>query len=224
MPRLLGEALLKTTVDLAGLDKGLAQADRRIMDTAGTIADVGATMTKAITVPMLGVAAAGTKLATDLDAEMRNIQSVGRQTETELQDLSDLFVDMSRDIDVTVDSAAGLAAGFYDIQGSGFAGEEELQVLRSATKAASAGLTDTAVSSRALTAVLNAYNLRPRSRAVLATCCSGRSTSAWAPSRSWPAACRPSCRRRPRRAFRSTRSRPAWRRCLSRASALPRRR
>ena len=136
MPRLLGEALLKTSVDMAGLDKGLAQADSRIMKTAGVISDVGASLTKAITLPLLGVAAAGTKMAADLDAEMRNIQSVGRQTETELQSLSDLFVDMSRDIDVTVDSAANLAAGFYNIQGSGFAGEDALIVLRAATKAA----------------------------------------------------------------------------------------
>jgi TP901 family phage tail tape measure protein len=88
---------------------------------------------------------------------MRNIQSVGRQTEEELSALSDTFVRMSTDATVTRDSALNLANAFQEIQGSGFEGADAMTVLEAATKAASAGLTETEVAVSGLTAVLNSY-------------------------------------------------------------------
>jgi TP901 family phage tail tape measure protein len=55
-------------------------------------------------------------------------------------------------------SAETLAQGLYDIASSGFAGEEGLQVLEAAAKAASAGLAQTSESAAGITAVLNAYS------------------------------------------------------------------
>jgi TP901 family phage tail tape measure protein len=56
-------------------------------------------------------------------------------------------------------SAQTLAEGLYDIESSGFAGSAALTVLQASAKAASAGLSDTATSARAITGVLNAYGL-----------------------------------------------------------------
>jgi TP901 family phage tail tape measure protein len=126
-------------------------------DVGQSIGRVGAQMTSAITVPILGIAAASTAMASNLDASMRNIQSVGKQTDEELQQLSKTFVEMSTNAEVTTDSAAGLAEAFYDIQGSGFEGADAMMVLESATMAATAGLTQTATAAQGITAVLNSY-------------------------------------------------------------------
>lgn len=130
------------------------------VDRAGArMQRVGASMTAGITAPILAMGTAAIDAASDLDREMRNIQSVSKGTDSEIADLSRTFVEMSMDITKTTDTAEGLAAGFYDIQGSGFAGAAGMTVLEAATMAASAGLTRTEVSSKALAATLNAYSM-----------------------------------------------------------------
>ncbi len=118
---------------------------------------LGQDLSLKVTAPLVAIGTASVKMAMDLDESMRNIQSVGGQTEEELQALSDLFVDMSTDITKTTDSAQNLADAFYDIQGSGFEGADALKILEAATMAASAGLTETSVAAEGITAVLNSY-------------------------------------------------------------------
>jgi len=142
---------------LASLDKSLGGVRNFANKASAAMKAAGKTLSLAVTVPILGAAVAAVKLGTDLDREMRNIQSVSKETDAEMAALSDTFVEMSTDITKTTDTAVGLAAGFYNIQGSGFAGAAGMKVLEAATKAASAGLTTTEVASGALTAALNAY-------------------------------------------------------------------
>ncbi len=63
------------------------------------------------------------------------------------------------DMDITIDSAQNLNEAFYQIQSSGFAGEDAMKILTASTKAATAGLTTTATAAEATVAVLNAYGL-----------------------------------------------------------------
>jgi len=118
---------------------------------------LGKTLTRNVTLPLLAIGTAAVMMATDMDREMRNIQSISKATDTDIAALSQTFVDMSTDLTVTTDSAVKLAEGFYTIQGSGFAGADAMTVLEVATKAASAGLTDTEVAAKAVTSALNAY-------------------------------------------------------------------
>ena len=118
---------------------------------------LGKTLTAGLTLPLVGIGIAAVKMASDMDREMKNIQSISKATDAEIAALSQTFVDMSTDLTVTTDSAVKLAEGFYTIQGSGFAGADAMAVLEAATRAASAGLTDTEVAAKAITAGLNAY-------------------------------------------------------------------
>lgn len=118
---------------------------------------VGRDLTVGLTLPIVGMGTAAVKAAGDLDQGMKNIQSISKQTDRDINALSDSFVDMSTDLSQTTDSAAGLASAFYDIQGSGFAGADAMRVLEAATMAASAGLTKTDVAAEAVSAKLNAY-------------------------------------------------------------------
>jgi len=118
---------------------------------------IGRDITLGLTTPILGIGTAAVKAASGLDTQMKNIQSVSKQTNPEIDALARSFLEMSTDMTRTTDSAEGLASAFYNIQGSGFAGADAMKVLEASTMAASAGLTKTETASEAVTAKLNAY-------------------------------------------------------------------
>jgi len=153
------ELLVKIGADTGGAERGMQSVSAKLADFGKSATIAGGMLTAGLTLPLVGVAKAGVEAATGLDREMRNIQSISKATDEEIAALSETFVRMSMDVSVTTDSAQKLAAGFYDIQSSGFAGADAMTVLQASTKAASAGLTDTAVASKAITAVLNAYGM-----------------------------------------------------------------
>ena len=73
----------KVTSPLAGINKDLAssakqwqKAGRQIQNAGKTISNVGSSMTKTVTVPLLGMATACVKVATDFEAGMSKVQSV----------------------------------------------------------------------------------------------------------------------------------------------------
>jgi len=145
--------------DITGLQSGLANAKNSLIGAGSMMTSTGAMMTAGITLPLLAAGGAAAKFATDFDAQMRNIQSISKQSDESLGVLSDRFITMSTDLTKTRDSAENLAKGFYQIQSSGFAGEDAMTILEVSTKAASAGLTDTETAAKAILSVLNAYGL-----------------------------------------------------------------
>lgn len=100
--------------------------------------------------------------AAEFDKEMRNVNSLMHLSEQQFAALEKQVISMSTRLP---QSATTLAAGLYDITSSGFSGAEGLKVLDASARAASAGLTDTATSANAITAVLNAYGLSAKSAA-----------------------------------------------------------
>lgn len=137
--------------------KQLGGAEKAVAKLSSTVSKVGKTMSLAVTLPLVGVAAAGVKMAADFEESMKNIQVISHQTDTEIAALGNQFLSMSSDINQTLDSPQQLAEAFYDIQSAGFAGQQGLDVLAAATKAAAGGLSDTKTSADAVTSVLNAY-------------------------------------------------------------------
>jgi len=130
------------------IGKNLDNVGRSISDAGVGFAKIGAA----------GVAGLGlaTKSAMDFDSQLRNIQSISKMTEAEIQGMGKTFIGLSKTLPQT---ATQLAEGFYNIQGSGFAGADALKVLDASARAASAGLTTTEASSYAITSALNAYGM-----------------------------------------------------------------
>lgn len=100
--------------------------------------------------------------AAKFDAAMRNVNSLAGLSERQFGRLSAQVLAMSQRLP---QSAETLAQGLYDIVGSGFAAGDALTVLDAAATAASAGLTTTEVSAKAITAVINAYGLAAKDAA-----------------------------------------------------------
>lgn len=145
--------------DVSGLTNGLASARSALTGAGQSMQSAGTALTLGLTLPLVGLGTAAAKAATDLDAQMRNIQSISKGTDADIAALSARFVQMSTDLTVTRDSATELAAGFYQIQSSGFAGADAMTILEVSTKAASAGLTNTETAAKAILATLNAYGM-----------------------------------------------------------------
>jgi len=104
----------------------------------------------AISVP-LGIAI---NKAAEFDQSMRNTNSLLKLNEAGFQDLKKSVMGVVDDPKIR-QGPIDLAKGMYDIASSGFTGQKALDILRQSAYGASAGMTDTATSSRALMAVLN---------------------------------------------------------------------
>lgn len=140
------------------LSTDMGKAVNTLDKFASQATKAGAALT-VISAPLIAAGVAGAKMAMDLDTAMRNIQSITKQTDESLAELSDAFVALSTDMSKTTDSAQNLAEAYYLIIGSGIDAADAMSVLEVATKAASAGLTETAVAAEAIVGTLNAYGL-----------------------------------------------------------------
>lgn len=94
----------------------------------------------------------------DFEQQMANVNSISQLTDAELKRLSDRVINLANDPRIT-DGPAALAEGLYQVQSSGFAGDDALKILTSSAMAATAGMTSTEVAAAAATAVLNAYGM-----------------------------------------------------------------
>lgn len=149
---------LRSTLNTAGRE---VQGFTRTVENAGkTGASSGALLKQGLAA---GIVAVGLAMAysigqaAKLDTQMRNIQSITKQSDAEIAGLSKTLVGMSTELPQAADT---LAEGLYNIASSGFAGADGLKVLDASARAASAGLTTTEVSAKAITSVLNAYGMQ----------------------------------------------------------------
>jgi TP901 family phage tail tape measure protein len=96
-------------------------------------------------------------VAMEFDKNMRNVDSIAHLTQDQFKAMSNAVLEMTKEIPK---SAADLSSGLYDIQSSGFAGQQALDVLKVSAQGATAGLSTTAESAKTLTGLMNAYNLK----------------------------------------------------------------
>jgi phage tail tape measure protein, TP901 family, core region len=100
---------------------------------------------------------AGVVGAVALEKHMANVMTISQQINaTTVSGFTDKIVDLSKDM---TQSANQLAEGLYQVVSTGFDGSDAMTILGVAAKGASAGLTTTEISARALLGVLKAYGL-----------------------------------------------------------------
>lgn len=157
---------------VTGLERALARAQSSSQRTAASIdRDVGRVERSygraktAAAAATIAFGAIGLKKAADeivgFDRAMRNVNSIAQASERDFGRLSDSVLSLAGR---TAQAPVTLAEGLYDLVSSGFKADEALSILEKSAKAATAGLTDTATSTKAVAAVLNAYK-RPASDA-----------------------------------------------------------
>lgn len=129
--------------------------------TAGAIASRGFRGAGGgVLVGALGLGAAVAQTVA-FDKAMRNVNSIAQLSEQQFKALGKSVLDLAGK---TAQAPKTLAEGLYDLVSSGFDAKDSLHILQASAKAATAGLTDTATSTKAVAAVLNAYKI-PASQA-----------------------------------------------------------
>jgi TP901 family phage tail tape measure protein len=132
--------------------------------SAGAAATAGTVVGKGVkTGALVGAVGVGLALSQTIqfDKAMRNVNSIAQLGEGRFKALSKSVLGLAGK---TAQAPKTLAEGLYDLVSSGFNAKQSLTILKSSAMAATAGLTDTATSTKAVAAVLNAYH-RPASDA-----------------------------------------------------------
>lgn len=122
----------------------------------GNIASVGLGM-GTLTAAIIAAGKAAADFALGFDKAMRNVNSIAQETETNFKRMVEGVRALSTDKDIS-DGPTVLAKGMYQLVSSGFEAAEALKLTGIASKAASAGLTTTETSVKALAGLMNAYN------------------------------------------------------------------
>lgn len=147
----LTEATLRATVAVTNLRA-------RWQGLASTISATGLMTTALVSAPIFTGLVSATKTTIEYEKSLRNIQSIGRQTEAQLEILGQKFIGMSADISKTVASPQELAEAFYEIQSAAFYGADAQKILDASTMAATAGLADQVETAKAVAVALKSYN------------------------------------------------------------------
>lgn len=147
-------ASMSAAASLAKSGANAYQAAADVISRAGKrIAIVGGAGTTAFTA--MGVSAA------TFQGNMLNVRTLMGQdfSNKAFEKMGNDVLDLSRKFP---QSANDMSKAIYDIASSGFYGADALTVLKASTLAATAGLSSTANSATAITAVLNAYGLKAK--------------------------------------------------------------
>jgi TP901 family phage tail tape measure protein len=150
-------AIKKTSATAQAAGAKTSTGIRRSLNTQiAAMRSIGRGLTRYVTAPILGVAAISGKFAYDFDRNMRNVNSIAGLSERPFKRLKQSVLELAGP---TAQSPNTLANGLYDLVSSGFDADESMVILRKSALAASAGLTTTEISTKAVAAALNAYQL-----------------------------------------------------------------
>jgi len=161
----LGSATFHLRTDAAGFHGPLAAAEAHaskatksigasMMATGRKVSNVGSVMSRRLTVPILGVAAASTKMAYDFDKSMTNIDALVGASDQQMSMYRQGVLDLAK---AGKGGPQELAKALYFVTSSGFQGEAAMRVLTASATAAEAGLGNVETVANLVTSAVNVY-------------------------------------------------------------------
>lgn len=166
MATTIGNIVAKLTLNIDNFAANMKRAEESIKQTetkfsgfkdiGNRLSDVGSSMTTHLTLPIVGVGAAATKLWSNFQTGMAKVSTVADQTQVPIKDLGNQVIELSNKTGMSTDD---MSQGLYDVLSSGVQTKDAMNYLTVAVKAAKGGFTDTATAVDGLTSTLNAYGL-----------------------------------------------------------------
>lgn len=161
----LADVFVRVRADMTELNQSLRGLDQQVAGQANRIGDsltrvgenmsrVGGAMTASLTLPIVGVGAATSKLALDFDRTMNQIVGLTDVPREAIEGIGDEILAMAGEVGK---GPQELAEAFYFVASAGFEAEEAMVVLNTAARASAAGLGDTQNVAQVLGGVINAY-------------------------------------------------------------------
>lgn len=144
---------------MAAAGRDVTAFDRHVQASNASVGRMSKGMKAAAAIGVAALAvgfSAAVSKAVEFDREMRNVNSIMKLSEDEFRAVSARVLQLSTELPQSADV---LARGLYDIASAGFQGADGLAVLEASATAAAAGLSETDVAAKAITAILNAYGM-----------------------------------------------------------------
>jgi hypothetical protein len=135
----VGAIVAQLRIDMTNFREGLGKANSLLEQYSGSALRASGILT-GFGAAVAGGIALATKASAEFEAEMRNVNSILKESEPSFRALSEAVLALSGKVGQAPEV---LARGLYDIASSGFSGAEGLKVLEASAVAATAGLTDT---------------------------------------------------------------------------------
>lgn len=115
---------------------------------------VGATLTKNLTVPMVGIGVAALKFSTDFETAMTKVQTLSNNSAAQVNDMRKGILALSPAVGK---GPQELAEGLLVITSTGLQGAQAMDVLKASAQASAVGLGNITDVARAITAAVTAY-------------------------------------------------------------------
>ena len=143
-------------------DKAIDKSRKRTEDFAGTkfdkvgtsMANLGSTMTRSVTLPLVALGGVATKMAGDFDEVFVQMQSLAGVAADEIGGLKESVLGLAGE---TGQAPVELAEALYFIRSAGLDGQDALDALEMSAKGAAIGLGETKVVADVVTSAMNAY-------------------------------------------------------------------
>ena len=153
MDDLLGRLLVKIVSDASDFESGIGAAESKMKAVGQRMTSIGAALTGAVTLPLVGIGAAALKSAEDINGMMANVASLGIGSERtkELKgDIQDLAIAVGKGTD-------DMAGGLYQVISAFGDSEDSIASLQNAARAGAAGLAATTDAINLVSAVTKGY-------------------------------------------------------------------
>lgn len=137
-------------------EKEVVALEKRLKDSGQNLSRVGSTLTKSVTVPLLAVATAATKVSMDFNHQMSAVAAISRATGSEFDDLRQQALDLGAG---TKFSATQAAEGMEALARAGFSSQEILASMPGLLDLASAGNVDLGFASESAASAIRAFKL-----------------------------------------------------------------
>jgi TP901 family phage tail tape measure protein len=161
----IADVFVRVRADLSELNKSFKALDQQVSAQATRIGttltkvgkgttQVGDAMTRNITLPIIGVGAATSKMALDFETTMNQIVGLANVPRDEIAGVRDSILKMGAEVGKTPQE---LAEAFNFVASAGFRADEAMGVLEQSAKASAAGMGSVQSVAQVLGSVINAY-------------------------------------------------------------------
>lgn len=127
---------------------------RMVRDAGRAIGGLGGSMTRDLTLPIVGAGAAITKFGLEFDTTMREVVGLTDVTQDQIGGIREQILALGPAVGK---GPQELGEAFYFVSSAGFAAEEAMEVLEVSARAAASGLGETQTIAQVLGGVINAY-------------------------------------------------------------------
>ncbi|AKA70130.1 phage tail tape measure protein [Clostridium scatologenes] len=166
----VGTAISFLTLDNTGFMNGLkaagselsvfsnssANIEDKIKGVGSAMSSVGGTMTKAVTLPLVGIGTASAKASMDFEAQMSKVKAISGATGSGFNDMREQAIKLGADTSFSASEAAG---GMENLASAGFNTKEIMTAMPGMLSLAAAGGVDIATASDIASSSLRGFGM-----------------------------------------------------------------